>query len=178
MSLKRLKTINIFIIFGLCFLTHFLYTWLPNSVFSILFPVNESIWEHMKMLFSAIVISAFIDYFLIKKFDIEANNLIFSTFITGIISIPLFLLIYLPIYNLIGENFVMNIIVLFITIYFIEIIGYIIMDKPNNNILNIIGVIGIITSYVIFGILTYNPPKNDLFLDTNDNKYGINIYNL
>lgn len=176
MNLKKLKTLDIFIIFGLCFLTHFLYTWLPNSLFSIFFPVNESIWEHMKMLFSAIILCGLIDYFLIKKFDINSNNLIFSTFITGIISVPLFLLIYLPIYNLIGENMFINLITLFITIYFVEIIGYFIMSKEGNNILNIIGIIGIIISYIIFGILTYNPPKNDLFLDTTENKYGINIY--
>lgn len=178
MSLKRLKTIDIFIIFILCFLTHFLYEWFPNSFFSVLFPVNESIWEHMKMLFSAIMIGGIIDYFLIKKFDVPVSNLIFSTFITGLISIPLFLIIYLPIYNLIGENMFMNLTVLFITIYFIEVISYIIMDKQNTNILNIIGIIGIIMVYVIFGILTYNPPQNDLFFDSSEGKYGINVYTI
>ena len=176
MSLKKLKTIDVFLIFTLCFITHFLYTWFPNNLFSIFFPVNESIWEHMKMIFSSIVIVSVIDYFLIKKYDIEANNLVFSTFITGILSIPIFLIIYLPIFNLIGENFIINLVVLFITIYFIEIVSFIIMEKEEKNILKYIGLIGIIASYIMFGILTYNPPKNDLFLDFKDNKYGINIY--
>jgi len=69
-----------------------------------------------------------------------------------------------------------NLVTLFITIYFVEIIAYFIMEKDNNNVLNIIGIIGIIISYIILGVLTYNPPKNDLFLDTLENKYGINIY--
>ena len=28
------------------------------------------------------------------------------------------------------------------------------------------------------GILTYSPPENYIFLDTVENKYGINIYEL
>ena len=62
MSLKRLKVIDVFIIFALCFLTHFIYSWFPNTLFSIFFPVNESIWEHMKMLFSAIIIFSVVDF--------------------------------------------------------------------------------------------------------------------
>ena len=178
MSLKRLKTIDIFIIFALCFLTHFLYTWIPNSLFSIFFPVNESIWEHMKMLFTAIMIGGIIDYFLIKKFDVEGNNVLLSTLITGVLSIPIFLIIYLPIYNLIGENMFINLLTLFITIYFTQIISFFIMNKEDLNKLNILGLVGIIIAYIIFGILTYNPPKNNLFFDQANNKYGINIYTI
>lgn len=178
MTLKKLKTIDIFIIFTLCFLTHFLYSFFPNSLFSIFFPVNESIWEHMKMIFSSIMIGGIIDYLLCKKFNIKANNLIFSTFITGILAILIFLSIYLPIYNLIGENMILNFIVLFITIYFSQIIAFIIMGKKNNIIFNIAGIIGIIIVYIIFGILTYNPPKTELFFDKDENKYGINIYTI
>jgi len=178
MNLKKLKTIDIFIVFGLCFLTHFLYNWFPNSLFSVFFPVNESIWEHMKMIVSSLLIAGIIDYIIIKKFDLDANNLIFSIFATSIISIPIFLIIYLPIYNLIGEKIIINFIVLFITIYFTQIISFLITRKENKNILNFVGIIGIIIIYIFFGILTYNPPKTDLFFDKEDNKYGINTYTL
>jgi hypothetical protein len=132
----------------------------------------------MKMLFSAIMISSIIDYFLIKKYDLDNNNIIFSTFVKALISIPIFLIIYMPIYNLIGDNLIVDLIILFITIYFIQIIDYIIMTKENSNILNIAGLICIIICYIIFGLLTYNPPKTNLFYDDSHNKYGINIYTI
>lgn len=40
---------------ALCFalgsLFHFLYSWFPCLLFQILFPINESIWEHLKLCF-------------------------------------------------------------------------------------------------------------------------------
>ena len=62
MTLKRSRIISTIGIFLLCFLFHFLYEWLPSSITAIFFPVNESIWEHMKLLFSAVVFYGIIDY--------------------------------------------------------------------------------------------------------------------
>ena len=42
--------------------------------------------------------------------------------------------------------------------------------------LNIISLILIIISYIIFAYLTYNPIKTELFFDTQEEKYGINSY--
>ena len=53
MDLKKVKIVSIFGMFIFCFLTHFLYNFFPNTLFSIFFPVNESIWEHMKMMSSS-----------------------------------------------------------------------------------------------------------------------------
>jgi hypothetical protein len=30
---------------------HFLYTWLPNPLVGLIAPINESVWEHLKLLF-------------------------------------------------------------------------------------------------------------------------------
>jgi len=69
-------------------------------------------------------------------------------------------------------------IILFITIAIIEYINYKIQLKEHIKYGNIIGITGIIISYIIFGILTYNPPRYDLFFDTEEEKYGINHYNI
>ena len=42
---------------------------------------------------------------------------------------------------------------------------------------NIICLILLIINFIIFAILTYYPLKIDLFLDTQSNKYGIDILN-
>ena len=55
MTLKRTRIISTIGIFLLCFSFHFIYDWIPNYITAIFFPVNESIWEHMKLLFSATI---------------------------------------------------------------------------------------------------------------------------
>ncbi|MFR2585155.1 MAG: DUF6512 family protein [Bacilli bacterium] len=178
MTLKRLKVIDVFIIFALCFLTHFIYSWFPNTLFSIFFPVNESIWEHMKMLFSAIIIFSVVDFILLKVFEIKYRNFITSIFLSAVLSIIIFLAIYLPLYYFIGENMVLNLTVLFVSIVFSQAVSYFVLESKDYGLLNYVSLIGIIFSYIVFGILTYYPPTEDLFYDPMDEKFGINTYNV
>lgn len=173
MTLKKLKTIGIIITFSMCFITHYLYSWYPNPLFSILFPVNESIFEHMKMISSTILIWQIIEHLLIKKYNLKANNYLLTSFILSILSIIVYLVIYMPIYNLMGENFIINIIVLFISIYFANNIGYLLLKSKKIKHQKLIGYLGIILLYITFVFLTYDPPKTKLFIDKRNNTYGI-----
>ena len=177
MDLKKVKIVSIFGMFILCFLTHFLYNFFPNTLFSIFFPVNESIWEHMKMMSSSILIWSILENFLYKKFRVNHNNFILSLFLEVCLSIIIFLIIYLPIYHFTGSIFILNLIVLFISLYFVNIISYYILALRDLH-KELLGIVGIILLYIIFGILTYNPPFNYIFFDKMENKYGINIYEL
>ncbi len=175
MSLKKIKMISVFGMFLLCFLTHFLYNWLPNTLFSIFFPVNESIWEHMKMMTSSILIWSLFEYFLLRKYGVSYNNFALGVFLEVVLSIIVFLIIYLPIYHFTGSVFILNLIVLFISIYFVNIINfYVLRFRPLK--MEVLGIIGIVLVYIVMGILTYFPPENYIFYDTLENKYGINIY--
>ena len=177
MSLKKIKIISVIGTFLLCFLTHFAYTKFPNTLFSIFFPVNESIWEHMKMIFTSILLFSIIEYIFLIKNHIKYNNYLFSNFIEAIIAIPIYLLMFLPYYYRFGENMPVIFIMMIITFIIVEYIGYKIMNLKELN-LNIITIILIIISYIIFGYLTYNPIKTNIFLDTQEEKYGINDYNI
>lgn len=175
MNLKRLKIIGAIGCFLLAFLTHFLYDWFPNVIFSIFFPVNESIWEHMKMLFTTILLYEFIEYIILKIKNIKVNNFLISSFISAILSIPIYLIMFLPIYYKIGENMIITLIIMLITIIIVEIIHYKIIIIKNLH-LDILAFIFIIITYIIMGILTYYPPETDLFFDPQNEKYGINKY--
>ena len=50
---------------------------------------------------------------------------------------------------------------------------YLLKDKNKKELLNKVSVVLLILGYVVFAFLTYNPPKNYLFYDTQDNVYGI-----
>ncbi len=176
MSLKKIKIIGVFGIFAICFISHFMYNWFPNFIFSIFFPINESIWEHIKMICTSILIWQIIEYFLLKKYRINHNNFMANCFSMAILVIPIFLIIYYPIYLLTGSLFFINLLCLFISICLVSIIGYYILSNNSLKYLNYASIIGIIFLYILFGLLTYFPLENNLFLDPLENKYGINTY--
>jgi len=88
----------------------------------------------------------------------------------------IYLTIYLPLFNIFGENMFISISLLAIIIVIEEIISYYILTMEEIKYQNIIGIIGIIVIYIVFAYLTYNPPKNYLFYDMKEEKYGIDIY--
>lgn len=132
----------------------------------------------MKMLFSAIIIFSVVDFILLKVFEIEYRNFITSIFLSAVLSIIIFLAIYLPLYYFIGENMVLNLTVLFVSIVFSQAVSYFVLESKDYGLLNYVSLIGIIFSYIVFGILTYYPPTEDLFYDPIDEKFGINTYNV
>ena len=177
MNLKRIKIISTISSFLLSFLCHFLYDLFPNVLFSVFFPVNESIFEHMKIISSSILIYSIIEYILLKKFKLNFSNFIFNIFISCISNIFIFLIIFLPIYYRFGENIIVTLILLFISIIVTQFISYKILSmKKNYNYLNIVSLIMIIVIYVLFGYLTYNPIICPFFFDPMAEKYGISTY--
>ena len=173
MNLKTIKLISAINIFLISFPTHFAYDFLPNILTSMLFPVNESIFEHMKIIFTSTLIYGLIDYILLKLNNIKVNNFIFQLFFTSFISIPIFLIIYLPIHFIIGEYLILTLLILFITYLISSIISYNILKSKSIPLLNIISIPLIIIIYLIFTYYTYNPPENFFFLDSLTNTYGI-----
>lgn len=176
MSLKKTKIISVFVIFGLMSLFHFAYQFLPNTLFAILFPVNESIFEHMKLIFSTFIIYGIVDYILLTKFKLPKNNFFLNILISALACIGIFLIIWLPIYYKTGENMIITLIVLFISIVFSQIISYYILNSINKKLLNYISIIVIIFIMTIFAYFTYYPLFNEFFFDPTKEKYGINIY--
>ena len=172
MNKKKLKILGVVIAFVLCFPLHFLYDLMPNFITSIFLPVNESIAEHMKILFGSIMISSVIQKIIVIKKELNIKNICISNFTGAVLSIPIFLLIFVPIYNTIGENMPITIFLMFITIVISQIISYIIINSKNLKLENIT-IFLVIIVYIIFGLLTYFPPENDLFMDPTNLTYGI-----
>ena len=177
MNLKRIKIISIFGIFVLSFGIHFLYQLLPNTLTAMFSPVNESIWEHQKLLFTSVIFYGIIDYLLLRKFKVKYNNFYIALFVSAFAIIPIFLLIYLPLYFRIGQNMFMNIFIMFIAIAISQYISYKILstkkESYSKNLISI-GLIGV--CFIVFSYFTYYPIETKLFFDTEKEQYGINSY--
>ena len=171
--MRKIKIIIIVISFALSFGAHFAYEIFPNFLTSILFPVNESVWEHMKIIYTCIIASSVIEYFIYKKKNIEYNNFIISIPVISIIGIALYLLLFYFITSFVKENMFISLSLLLITYIICEISSYYILNSKKVKYEKLIGIILIILSYIIFTYLTYNPIKNHVFLDTKTNSYGI-----
>lgn len=124
------------------------------------------------MLFTAEVIFSLGSFLFVKD-----KNKYIRILLRGYLSIFILLLLYLPIYYLFGEIMIVTLLILFITIFGTEYILEYLSTKKHHSYLNIVSVFLIIITYIIFGYLTYHPIKENLFLDKENNKYGIDILN-
>ena len=172
MSLKKLKILGVIIAFLIAFPLHFLYDKFPSLLTSIIAPVNESIFEHMKIIFGSILFSGIIQKIIVIKKDLKYNNICISNVISGLLSIFIFLAIFLPVYTIIGENFVVTIIIMFITFIISQLITIYIINKKNMKLENVAIILTILV-YIIFGVLTYFPINNFLFTDPITKQLGI-----
>ena len=172
LTLKKIKIINVVIFFALSFLWHFVYDLIPNFVTAIFFPVNESIWEHMKIIFGVIIFGSLISLILMQKFKIKYNNFYVEIIIKAILGVIFYLAIFIPLYNIFGENMFISITLMLITYIVMEFIGYKILLLDELNI-KILPIILIILSYILFALLTFYPPHYSIFFDETKLIYGI-----
>lgn len=104
-------------------LSHFLYAWTKNNFIIGLFtPINESIWEHMKLIFfPMLVYSCFMIHKLKEKYPCITASLFFGILL-GTLLIPIFFYTYTGIFQqdiffLDLAIFVFSVIIAFLTGY-------------------------------------------------------------
>lgn len=171
---KLIKTRIIAVVgtFLLSFPSHFIYQLFPNILISFFFPVNESIFEHLKILFTSTIIYGLIDYLILKKEQIQFHNFSFSLFLSSTLAVLIFLIFYLPLYYLIGEFLPLTLLLMLLTYTLCQLISYYILSTKEIPYLNSLSILLIILIYLNFIILTFSPPKEELFKDSITNTYG------
>lgn len=170
MNIKKFVILNTIITFILCFIFHFMYDLSDNFIFSILFPVNESIFEHTKLVFISSIVSNIILY---KKYKFSFNNYIVSILVSYIVYIIIFNSIWLPLYLNNIESFIFTIIWLFVSIFISNITYYLLDKRFNNSDFNKISVVFLVIIFLINTYFTFNPVENFIFIDPETKSYGI-----
>lgn len=142
-------------LFLLSTLTHNIYNLYPCLLTKILFPINESIWEHNKMIIMSYFIFMIIEGIIFKKINF---NYIYSAITCSILVI----LIFSPIYFFIlktKDNLLITLTIYFICLVLSQIYYYFLKPQVNKKI-------SIIVWLIIFSFnayLTFFPLKNPLF---------------
>ena len=132
----------------------FLYKKFPNFFTSIFSPVNDSLWEQTKVIFGSILIGGITQKLISIVNKIHVNNICFSTFISGIVAIPIYIILASILFSIFGKKDIIKILVTFIVILIDQVISYFIMQKPEFKLENYTIIFAIIT-YIIFTFITY-----------------------
>ena len=173
MSLKLWKIISVVIVFLLSSLLHFIYVWWPNAFTALIFPVNESIWEHNKIIIGAFLIMAILEKIYYKK----NKNTLWAGFISGVFCAILVMLIFTPVFFIIlktQDNIILTFIIFFIAIAISEVLNYRLLNKEYNPKLEKMALIGFGLVIALNALLAYYPIKTGIFYDYNKMVYGLN----
>lgn len=152
-------------------LLHFTFSWSGNNLFVGSFSaINESTWEHLKLLFFPMLITTIIGLFYIGK---NIPKFLCAKTL-GIIFAILFIIIFFYTYTgILGTNFAfINIVAFLFSVVLGEFLAYKIMFS-NFSCNNKIAIIVLITLFLCFIIFTYFTPQIGLFKDPVTGQYGI-----
>ena len=153
-------------------LLHFLYDWANKSFITSLFSgVNESTWEHMKLLFFAMLLVSVIESLIIK----DTRNfwcIKLRGILLGLTMIPLLFYMY---NGIIGKSpDYVNIAIFFISAAFAFLYETKLLKNDTECKLSQKTSIIIITLIaILFFVFTYRTPHLNIFKDPLSGKYGI-----
>lgn len=167
--LKRYTIIGIIFVIITGTLAHFLYDWTGNNhIIGLFTPINESIWEHMKLLFFPMLLYSLIMIVKFRqKYSCVISALCFGM-ITGAFLIPLFYYAYT---SILGKNvFVLDILTFILSIVIAFCLSYKLTLSCHLESYTFLLCIMVCILFVCFLVFTYNPPDAAIFQDPTTTK--------
>ena len=150
-------------------LLHFTYEWFPNCKgIALISAVNESTWEHLKLVFFPMLFSMLVGLFYLGN----NRNVLFGKLVGTAVAMSFIVVFFYTYTGIIGENFAaLDIGSFFIAVILGEYEAYKIMisDEKNSNFSSIVIWCILIICFIVF---TYNPPHIGLFKDPLTGTYG------
>lgn len=165
-----MKNLKCYIIIGIFFviiagtINHFLYDWTGNNhIVGLFTPINESIWEHMKLLFFPMLIYSLLLILKFKRiYPCVISSLCFGILI-GTILIPIFYYAYT---SILGKNFfILDIGTFILSIVLAFWLSYKSTLSCKLEPYTLLLCCLVVTLFVCFLLFTYTPPEIWIFED-------------
>lgn len=154
-------------------ISHFVFKWSGyNLAVGLFFPVNESTWEHLKLLFLPYLIWSLIEFYLLKK----ENGIFISKLIGSISGMAAIVIFFYTYTGVLGKSIeIVNILSFFIGVGIAFLIDYYLIKskKFSSTKLDTIAIAAFIAIGAVFLIFTIAPPFIPLFKDPINSTYGI-----
>lgn len=146
-------------------LLHFVYEWSgSNEIVSVFGAVNESTWEHLKLLFWPIVFFGIIEYFVYGKSMRNFIPVKVMSILLGMLTITALFYTYT---GILGENYlVLDILTFVVGVIVAYVFAYRNLksqDKYTSKTAQTLGWLGLIALIAAFVIFTFYPPDIGLF---------------
>lgn len=174
MQNKKIKNYQIFSAVFVAILgtiLHFAFEWTgKNFVVGAVSAVNESTWEHLKLLYFPMLITTLLGYF---YFGNDIKNFLCSKTIGILIAMLFTAVIFYTYTGILGTNYaIINILIFYIAVVCGEYVAYrkILADFACNKSVALFVLILLLICFVKF---TYDTPEIGLFKDPVSNGYGI-----
>ncbi|NLV87977.1 MAG: hypothetical protein GX021_01225 [Tissierellia bacterium] len=134
-------------------------------------PVNESLWEHLKLGYFPLLLFSIFEYWFIR----HKVNSFFLPKTIGIIAMEVFIVIVFYSYTFFTKkaNFIIDISSFILGAIICQLISYRLMKVHINKALDYIGLVLFALIGYAFVYFTFNPPELEIFLDPKTKKYGI-----
>ena len=154
-------------------LMHFFYEWSGDlTIIGILCPVNESVWEHLKMIFYPFIFWEIAEYFIFN----EHTPLAFSKLCGALRGMTATLAVHYIYTGASGkESMAADIISFVLGIGAAFGVSFLIMKNrtKKNRLCESISIICTVIICLLFTIFTFMPPLTPLFKDATNGTYGI-----
>lgn len=155
-------------------LLHFTYEWSgANPIVGMFSAVNESVWEHLKLLFTPMLLFAIFEFFVYGK---NIKNFIPVKALSILIGMLTIIVSYYTYTGIVGEHYLWADIAIFILgvlIAYCFSCRFLNTDFLSTNTAIQLGWVVLILMIVCFAYFTFNPPHIGLFQDPITGEYGI-----
>lgn len=177
-TLKKLTIKQIFlwgipVLFLIGALAHMLYEFTGSQfVVGLFFPVNESIFEHIK-LSSLPIFLWYLCWYYSKKSEINADLWFTSGLISLVITslfIPMLYYFYTGMFGV--QIMAVDVIILLVALFFGQVLAYH-FYRHGKGFDYLVAIVIMLLILFIFALFTVFPPKIPLFLDESAGTYGI-----
>ena len=165
----KYQIFSIIFVFILGTLLHFTYRWSDgNKIIALFSSVNESTWEHLKLIYFPMLITTIIGYFYLAK---TYPNFLCAKTIGIIVAVSFTVIFFYTYTGIIGKNIeIIDVLTFYISVFIGEYIFYIFIKNKFkcNDKYSIIVLMFFFISFIIF---TYKTPNLGIFKDPITKKF-------
>lgn len=145
-------------------LAHFIYDWTgQNRIIGLFTAVNESTWEHMKLLFFPMLLFSIFTWIKLRKRVPAAQSAMLIATLVGTALIPVLFYTYTGILGVMIT--VANLAIYYVSVITSFIIFYLIASRYKLEEVSIIMYLIITVFICMFFLFTYDPPNLGIFID-------------
>lgn len=132
-----------------------------NQFVKLIAPINDSVWENLKLAFYAMIGFSLIEFIFIGK---DHKNFIFSKAFSSLLACFLVVVLYYGYINILDQALYLDIIIFVLAIIIAQLFSYLILKtKLFISGLNYIGLLVIFAAVIAFASYTEHPNSHELF---------------